>query len=48
MNENCLMCGKELRLDNIKDIISYCHACYLQKNPQIYKYLAKVKEMGKA
>jgi hypothetical protein len=46
MKSNCLLCGLSLAADNITDLIPYCHACYCQRNPQVFDYLKELEGMG--
>ncbi len=48
MPKNCELCGYDLTGKGIKDLIPLCHACYVEKNPQVIKYLAELKELGNA
>ena len=43
----CRLCDADLSLDGIKDLIPLCHACYVQENDQVERYLQELKEMGK-
>ena len=47
MRKNCELCGFDLTGEGIKDLIPLCHTCYVDKNPQVIKYLAELKELGK-
>jgi hypothetical protein len=47
MRKNCELCGFDLAGEGIKDLIPLCHTCYVDKNPQVIKYLAELKELGK-
>ena len=47
MRKNCELCGFDLAGEGIKDLIPLCHTCYVDKNPQVIKYLAELKEFGK-
>lgn len=42
----CDLCERDLSADGIKDLIPLCHECYVQRNPEIEKYLRELKEMA--
>jgi dihydrodipicolinate synthase/N-acetylneuraminate lyase len=48
MSKNCELCGFDLTGEGIKDLIPLCHTCYVEKNPQVIKYLAELRELGNA
>lgn len=47
MPKNCELCGIDLAGEGIKDLIPLCHTCYVEKNPQVTKYLEELKEWGR-
>ena len=43
----CRLCDADLLADGIKDLIPLYHACYVQENDQVERYLQELKEIGK-
>ena len=46
MPKNCEMCGIDLASEGIKDLLPFCHTCYVERNPQVIDYLKELKEWG--
>jgi hypothetical protein len=46
--DKCLTCKVDLTADNITDNIPYCHTCYCQRNPEVFRYLKKLENWGSA
>jgi len=42
----CDLCKRDLSADGIKDLIPLCHECYVQRNPEVAKYLRELKELA--
>jgi hypothetical protein len=46
MPKNCEMCGIDLASEGIKDLLPFCHTCYVERNPQVIDYLKELEKWG--